>query len=188
MSLAVVQAYRSRKFPSLISISGCRWSAVLQVWLPRSRDRPATALCNHEPARQCQVFSWQSINRTFRDPPHSFMMLNRSKSGTSCCNATQRMSSAYVPKGNHRFGSRAVLRIDQNHVRARRTSNIYTLVERLAELIWINCAASRRPFRSARSASAGLAAPRRPASALTISAAVRLALMSVVTLTSTPGS
>ncbi len=41
-------------------------------------------------------------------------------------------------KGNHRFCTRAILRIDENNVGTRRTSIIYALVEGLAELIGIN--------------------------------------------------
>src|SRR5262245_10473197 len=41
-------------------------------------------------------------------------------------------------QGDHRFGSRAVLRVYQNHVRAGATGNVYAGVECLAELVRIN--------------------------------------------------
>ena len=66
--------------------------------------------------------------------------------------------------------------------------NVYTLVERLAELIWINSQASRPRFRSAKPEVRVWSQLSAAGSALTISAAVRFALTSVVTLTSTPGS
>src|SRR5665811_2049290 len=52
------------------------------------------------------------------------------------CNPTNVFSIS--TKGNHRFRARAVLSVDQNDISACRMDNIYTVVEGMAELIWIN--------------------------------------------------
>ena len=52
------------------------------------------------------------------------------------CNPTNVFS--ICTKGNHRFRARTVLCIDQNDISACRMDNIYTVVEGMAELIWIN--------------------------------------------------
>ena len=94
---------------SLTAALGLRFAL---AWPPRSRDRPAVALCNHELARRCQVFLSRRIQVECPKvgPELHDLESVEQRHFLLQCNPTHDFGIS--PKRDHRFRARTVLRID----------------------------------------------------------------------------